>query len=420
MLAHCPKKETSHRTPQPCSVLCAISFGLTISSLPNARASEKPPDASDREVSSIVAPFLEPEGTAEQKRGALNRIAELSEPERIDVWETIVAEGRLANDIHDAATALVRLGSAASCDIIWSAFGKLDLRQRVSILSAISRLPNARAFVTLPRRVLEGHVKANSHFAPTQSGAFVADADIAGVSAQLLKTSKDAGDIALVRDSVRIAPSSMYAWYAVASQDDVTKDVARLALEIMRNASLPDEVRVAAAVVVAKSDSAGCEFVSHALESLVALYAHETVRELIAPDGESRWTSPRYVAFQGDAIMLYSALLVSSSCAERPIFEAIGGRNEQLRSIALQIAARRWPERVVSMLKDDALGKAGAFAAQMVIQYNPDMREDVRSVVDVEDLDAQREAVAGDYPWLSSYTAENGVFGILDSSNSAD
>ena len=107
--------------------------------------------------------------------------------------------------------------------------------------------------------------------------------------------------------------------------------------------------------------------------------------------------------------MFHASLLVPTESVEDVLSEAVGGRNEHLRAVALWIAARRWPDGIVAKLKNAEFGPDGRAVAAILIELHPSREEEVRGIMDSTG-DIQPKAKN---PWLNQLRRA-GPFGLLD------
>jgi hypothetical protein len=102
------------------------------------------------------------------------------------------------------------------------------------------------------------------------------------VAAMVLAEHGTAADAEVVRQAVRRQPASRTLWYAVAASGGATGPDAKLAHDIRRNTSRPDDLRIAAATAVAPTDPDAAAFVVGGIEGVLARFGDKDEEAALA------------------------------------------------------------------------------------------------------------------------------------------
>lgn len=287
----------------------------------------------------------------------------------------VAARSLLASDGGDVGALIAsRVGN-------WS-----DQNQRVILETLLQtpRLPLKKpGLLDIPRRILKDLVASRQ--SPRPTGQEVAGFAVDHAAVLLVTLGPTAEDRGLLRNAVEIMPESQGLWLAMARMGGVMQSQHEVARRVYSDASLSRPVRVAAAIAVAPQDEQADQLAFTLISEFLG--QAESIDSLFSSPAEVRERGGLQHFLKGLS-MIGAIRFWHTSSAKKAAIQCVGSGNQEIRSLALLLAAERWPEELLSSDVTPSVLDKHADQVAMVVLLNPELKPAIRAKVNESILDA--------------------------------
>lgn len=275
--------------------------------------------------------------------------------------------------IHAGAPTLETL--IADHIVDWS-----DENQRC-VLQAITLAERLDELRAVPRRVLRDLVRRAGVIDATDLGCTAAD-----VAALQIAQTADPADVALLRTAIGMRPRTRGLWLALSVTGGIGREECGLALALLVDPTVPELVRMPAAVAVAPHLEVAADFVHRRVRSILVRFECWTLEQLFHElpgdhdPSDGAWTEldidgdldrERRRAFHEGLRVLALLHYLKTDGARSLVAVALASGNQAIRQIGSVVAAHRWPHLLLEQSPGRLDKHELAAALALVAHHHP-------------------------------------------------
>lgn len=260
------------------------------------------------------------------------------------------------------------------------------------IVAEVLRTNQIESLSIVPRRMLERALQEDLPYdeETAQRETFLINQSVSSLYLLHLRGRNTASDTDLLQRALTAYPQSPYAWFAAIDLGILTPRHRSLAAEMFRNESAVEHLRVLAAAALAPTDPNAATHAIRSVREVIDEFANTNLSDLIRRAYSGSEHVERLERYGRSMWIIRAVQLLPEDISRQLIEDAARAQNADIRMLAVNIAAKRWP-RWLLQLEDLPLTRKQRIGMLALIgHWNPDLVEHVEELAGPDTGEVQR------------------------------